>query len=84
MKRFTLLNIAVVLGISAAAVLGAQSPARMPGMSDAGKAALAAQMNDAVRKGDAPAIVEIVVNREGTLYEGSAGLPQTRSSISRR
>ena len=63
------------LAVLSAAVLAAQGPAKVLGISDAGKAALTAQMNDAVKKGEAPAIVEIVVNREGTLYEGSAGLP---------
>jgi CubicO group peptidase (beta-lactamase class C family) len=32
-------------------------------------------MNDAVKKGDAPAIVEIVVDREGVLYGGASGQP---------
>jgi CubicO group peptidase (beta-lactamase class C family) len=31
-------------------------------------------MNEAVKKGDAPAIVEIVVNRDGVLYQGASGL----------
>jgi CubicO group peptidase (beta-lactamase class C family) len=75
MKLFKTLNVEILLGILTAAVLGAQSPAKVLGISDAGKAALTAQMNDAVKKGDAPAIVEIVVNREGVLYEGASGLP---------
>ena len=45
------------------------------GISDAGKAALTAQMNAAVKAGEAPAIVEIVVNRDGVLFEGASGLP---------
>ncbi len=63
---------------SMAAAPTAQGPGertKVLGISDAGKAALTAQMNDAVRKGDAPAIVEIAVNRDGVLYEGAAGLP---------
>ena len=79
MRSFKRLNIDVgfflLLGILTAAVLGAQSPAKVLGISDAGKAALTAQMNDAVKRGDAPAVAEIVVNREGVLYEGSSGLP---------
>jgi len=35
-----------------------QTPTRAPHLTDAGKTALAAQMNDAVKKGDAPAVVE--------------------------
>jgi len=44
-------------------------------LSEAGQAALTAQMNGAVKKGEAPAIVEIVVDRDGVLYRGSSGLP---------
>src|SRR5258706_12382599 len=75
MKLFKILNIGLVLGVLAAAVLSAQGPAKVLGISDAGKTALTAQMNDAVKRGDAPALVEIVVNRECTLYEGASGLP---------
>jgi len=32
-------------------------------------------MNEAVKSGAAPAIVETVVNREGIVYEGASGLP---------
>src|SRR5438105_2113410 len=70
-----LLKTLVALIALSAAVPGAQSPAKVLGISDAGKTALTQQMNDAVKRGDAPAIVEIVVNRDGTLYEGAAGLP---------
>ena len=52
----------------------AQAAADKRRFTDAGKAALTAQMNDAVKAGDAPAIVEIVVNRDGVLYRGAAGL----------
>ena len=65
---------ALALSTLVAAVLSAQAPAKVRGFSDAGKTALTAQMNDAVKKGDAPAIVEIVVSREGVLYEGASGL----------
>ena len=64
----------LALSTLVAAVLSAQAPAKVRGFSDAGKTALTAQMNDAVKKGDAPAIVEIVVDREGVLYEGGSGL----------
>ncbi|HEX7798438.1 MAG TPA: serine hydrolase domain-containing protein [Vicinamibacterales bacterium] len=50
-------------------------PGKALGLSDAAKTALTAQMNGAVKNGDAPAIVEIVVNPEGVLYEGASGLP---------
>lgn len=60
--------------ISVAVALSAQGPAKTSGISDTGKAALIAQMNDAVKRGDAPGIAEIVVNRDGVLFEGSSGL----------
>jgi CubicO group peptidase (beta-lactamase class C family) len=52
-----------------------QRPAKVHGLSGAARTALTAQLNAAVKNGDAPAIVEIVVNREGVLYEGASGLP---------
>ncbi len=58
------------------AALLAQGPGertKVQGFSDAGKAALSKQIADAVSRGDTPGVVEIVVNREGTLYLGSAG-----------
>jgi CubicO group peptidase (beta-lactamase class C family) len=70
-----LIKTVVALTALSAAVLAAQGPAKVLGISDAGKAALAAQMNAAVKAGDAPAVVEIVVNRDGVLYEGASGLP---------
>lgn len=57
------------------AVLAAPGPAAVRGLSEAAKAALTEQMNEAVACGDAPAIVETVVDREGVLYEGASGLP---------
>ena len=53
----------------------AQGPTKVLGFSDAGKAALTTQMNDAVKRGDAPGVAEIVVDRGGVLFEGSTGLP---------
>jgi methyl acetate hydrolase len=67
----------VLLLIAAASATAphAQAPATALRISEAGKTALTSQMNDAVARGDAPAIVEMVVGREGVLYAGSAGLP---------
>ena len=70
-----LIKTVVALAVLSTAVLAAQGPAKVLGISDAGKAALTAQMNAAVKAGDAPAVVEIVVNRDGVLFEGSSGLP---------
>lgn len=52
----------------------AGKPAQSLQLTDEGKARLTVQMNGAVKLGYAPAIVEIVVNREGVLYRGAAGL----------
>jgi len=69
-------SVAVLFATIAAVVsLSGQALLQVPRLTDAGKAALTAQMNDAVKKGDAPAIVEIVVNRDGVLFEGASGLP---------
>jgi CubicO group peptidase (beta-lactamase class C family) len=68
---------AVMMFAVLAAAPTAQGPGertKVLGFSDAGKAALTAQMNAAVKAGDAPAIVEIVVNRDGVLFEGASGL----------
>jgi hypothetical protein len=55
------------------AAQGTGERTKVQGFSDAGKTALTKQMADAVRRGDTPGVVEIVVNREGVLYEGAAG-----------
>jgi CubicO group peptidase (beta-lactamase class C family) len=53
----------------------AEGPSRVRGFSDAGKAALAAQVSDAVQHGDAPGVAAIVVDRKGVLFASSAGVP---------
>jgi CubicO group peptidase (beta-lactamase class C family) len=55
------------------AAQGAGERTTVQGFSDAGKAALTRQIAEAVSRGDTPGVVEIVVNREGVLYEGAAG-----------
>jgi methyl acetate hydrolase len=70
-----LLKIGAVVAVMSAALL-AQGPTertKVQGFSDAGKAALSKQIADAVSRGDTPGVVEIVVNRDGVLYEGAAG-----------
>src|SRR5688572_22757622 len=72
----TLRTVALVVAAAAAAAsLAAQAPAQAVRLTDAGKAALTAQMNGAVALGYAPAIVEILVDRDGVLYQGASGLP---------
>jgi CubicO group peptidase (beta-lactamase class C family) len=70
-----LIRASVALGVLSTAVLAAQGPAKVLGISNAGKAALTRQMTEAVKRGDAPGVVEVVVNREGVIYKGAAGLP---------
>ena len=70
-----LLKIAAVVAAMSAALL-AQGPSertKVQGFSDAGKAALSKQIAEAVSRGDTPGVVEIVVNRDGVLYEAAAG-----------
>jgi len=71
-------TIALVLAVAAMAAspaAQAPAPAKALRLTDAGRTALTAQMNDAVKKGDAPGIVEIVVDRDSVLFEGASGLP---------
>jgi methyl acetate hydrolase len=68
-------QLVLACAVVATASLGAQAPATALRFTDTGKAALTAQMHEAVKKGDAPGIVELVVDREGVLYQGSSGLP---------
>jgi CubicO group peptidase (beta-lactamase class C family) len=75
MKAATALALLVVMA-AAPAAQRSDERTKVLGISDAGKAALTRQMTAAVKRGDAPGLVEIVVNREGVLFEGSAGLPR--------
>jgi len=75
MRLTRFVGLAGVAAVMAAAVAVADGPATKVGLSTVAKAALTAQMNEAVKKGDAPAIVEIVVDRDGVLFQGSSGLP---------
>ena len=43
------------------------------GLSHAGKAALSRQLSEAVKSGETPGVVALVVNRDAVLYEGAAG-----------
>ncbi len=66
------LAVVPVLALTLAAQSGGERT-KVQGFSDAGKAALTRQITDAVGRGDTPGVVEIVVNRDGVLYEGAAG-----------
>jgi len=75
MRLTRFVGFACVIAALAASLAAADGPATKVGLSTAAKAALTAQMSEAVKKGDAPAVVEIVVDRDGVLFEGSSGLP---------
>ena len=75
MTPFKILSLNILLGILTATVLGAQSPAKVLGISDAGKAALNAQLKDSVARGDTMGVNALVVNRDGVIFEGAAGIP---------
>src|SRR5215467_368046 len=64
---------AVVTVAVMASAPAAQGPTKVLGFSDAGKAALAKQVNEAVQRGDTPGVAELVVDRQGILFEGAAG-----------
>ncbi len=67
--------IVAVTAVWAAAIAaqGPSAPAQARGLSEAARAALTRQMTDAVDRGDAPGIAEIVVDRKGVLFQGAAG-----------
>src|SRR5215510_2440561 len=65
--------VAVAVAALSTALPAAQGPAKVLGFSDAGKAALTQQMNEAVKRGDTPGVAELVVDRQGILFEGAAG-----------
>jgi CubicO group peptidase (beta-lactamase class C family) len=57
-----------------AALLAVQvSAAALPALSDAGKAEIAKVATAATVSGDVPAVVTMIVNRDGVLYEGAVG-----------
>jgi CubicO group peptidase (beta-lactamase class C family) len=67
------ISVAMLIGVALATALIAQKPPQVLRISDAGKTALSKQIADAVSRGDTPGVVEIVVDREKTLYLGAAG-----------
>src|SRR4029077_109186 len=66
-------------GIARPSIQSKAAPARAaerseaPRFSDAGKAALSRKLSHAVRRGDTPGVVALIVGRDGVLYEGAAG-----------
>jgi methyl acetate hydrolase len=61
-----------VLGTACASQAHAQGPDRHR-LSEAGSVALSRQLDAAFARGDTPGVVGLIVDRNGVLYEGSAG-----------
>jgi len=74
----------IALTTLSAALPAAQGPAKVLGISDAGKAALAKQMAEAVGRGDTPGVAELVVDRQGILFEGAAGKADVAKNVPMR
>ncbi|HEX5107689.1 MAG TPA: serine hydrolase domain-containing protein [Vicinamibacterales bacterium] len=64
---------AIAIVVALVTAPAAQGPAKTLRISDAGKNALVQQMNEAVKRGDTPGVVELVVDRQGVLFEAAAG-----------
>jgi methyl acetate hydrolase len=73
--------ITVVTVAVMASAPAAQGPTKVLGFSDAGKAALTKQMNEAVQRGDTPGVAELVVDRQGILFEGAAGKADIEKNV---
>jgi methyl acetate hydrolase len=79
-----LLKTVLALTMLSAALTAAQGPAKVLGISDAGKAALTKQMNEAVQHGDTPGVAELVVDRQAVLFEGAAGKADIAKNVPMR
>jgi methyl acetate hydrolase len=78
------MSAAAVIVVVMASAPSAQGPTKVLGFSDAGKAALTRQMDDAVKRGDTPGVAELVVDRQGILFEGAAGKADVERSVAMR
>ena len=76
MKHTPAAALLVAATLVCATTLAAQraaAPTQPRGLSAAGAAALTQQLHDSVRRGDTPGVAALVVDREGVLFEGTAG-----------
>jgi len=78
------MSAAAVIVVVMASAPSAQGRTKVLGFSDAGKAALTQQMDDAVKRGDTPGVAELVVDRQGILFEGAAGKADIEQSVAMR
>ena len=79
MKSVVKLWVATLAAITMQAT--AVSAASAPTLSDAGKSDIAKIATEATKRGDVPGVVTLIVNRDGVLYEGTAGKQNTARSI---
>jgi CubicO group peptidase (beta-lactamase class C family) len=63
----------VLRGLAQTTAQSAHTFQHAPGFSEAGKAELSRQLNEAVRRGDTPGVAALVVGRDGVLYESVNG-----------
>lgn len=70
MKPLTTLALLVACFVAA---LPAKAQTKMPALSAAGSAALTARLDTAASRGEVPAIVVLVTNAEGVVFEHAAG-----------
>ncbi len=66
--------------LTAPLTANAAAPAR-PVISDAGKTAISQVTDGATQRGDVPGVVTLIVNRDGTLYEGASGKQDVARNI---
>src|SRR5499427_2073047 len=83
MKILAAVVSAVIVALLASSP-AAQGPTKVLGISDSGKAALTQQMNDAVKRSDTPGVAELVVDRQGVLFEGAAGKADIEKNVAMR
>jgi methyl acetate hydrolase len=74
----------VPAGLAQTNVQPARAAEQKQHFSDAGKAALSRQLQDAVARGDTPGVVALVVDREAVLYQGAAGKLDAARNIAMR
>jgi methyl acetate hydrolase len=64
---------ALLLAVVTAYANAPSAQAAPKSLSSEAKAAITRQLEQSVQRGDTPGVVALVVNRDGTLYEGAAG-----------
>ena len=71
--RPTILSVSLALVVAGLFGIASQMPAGLAKTAVLDPAALSKQLASSVERGDTPGVVALVVDRNGVLYEGSAG-----------